>query len=257
MIGIVIHSMLEFKKILESAFSQIPANISTDEELASWLRSISKGNLEKMQKEVDAINNQYKLRFSNMQKLYHGTTSKIANQIRKGGFLLTKGKRTIGFMNAEKTVNNLAVFLSRNKSMARAYGVNRDPYGGSDTEVLEVMADIHKILDMTKFGSHIPTNVRKTIIGALNWYSGRKTKQPNQSDIYWLVDQPEVVNAITENGYDAVEFNESRTTKKQLGVLDSGTTVAVFNPRLLHLINVPLKTLQDIVDYTQGKTTNT
>ena len=185
-----------------------------------------------------------------MQTLFHGTTSSIAKKIKDGGFKLTKGKRS-GFMGIEKEIDNLAIFLSDNKSLARAYGSNRDPHDGRDTDVVEVKADIGNILNMTKWNTAIPLELRKIGLKLISEHEGRNIKKPVQEDIFWLIDQKPFVSEIQNMNYDSVLFSESRATRKALGGVD-GNTIAIFNPKKTHILRNPIINLNDLYEYSKS-----
>lgn len=232
------------ENLLTTEFS----GIKTVDELRDKIRSMPVAKVREIQAEIDEINGEP---YSGMTTLYHGTTNKIADKIEKEGFKLTRGTRS-GFLGSDIPVDNLAVFLSDNKSLARAFGANRDPYGGPDTKVLEVKADINDTLDMTSWGSQIPKEIRSVALESLENYEGRKIKKPTQADMFWLIDQPEVVEAIRKAGYDSVRFSESRATKKALGEM-GGDTIAVFDTSKLHIAVPQISGLQGIINYLNNR----
>jgi len=227
------------------------AGIKSTEDLSQKLKQMPREEVQTIQDEINKINQKYKSQFSGMVTLYHGTTNAIAEKIKKSGFKLTQGVRS-GFLGSEKNIKNQAIFLSDDKSLARAYGANRDPHEGRDAQVLEVKADIKNTLDMTKWGSQIPLEIRKMALKILSDYEGKKIRKPAQEDMYWMIDQPEIVQVIKDEGYDSIRFSESRTTKKTLDIMGSGDTIAVFDPSKLHIMDLPIKGgLKGVIDYLQ------
>lgn len=181
--------------------------------------------------------------------LYHGTTNKIADDIIERGFRVTTGKRS-GFMGSEREVQNLGIFLSDSEQLAHAYGANRDKYDGKDTTVLTVYPQISNMLDMRTWNSKIPLDIRKTSLEALSREEGKEIKKPTKEDMYWLMDQPEIVNLIKQNGYDSVVFSESPQTKRELGVSSSikANTYLVFEPSKLK-VKRKLKTKEELLKF--------
>jgi hypothetical protein len=225
---------------------RVLANITSVGELETTLSSLPSGDKERLKQSVKEINENYLQQFEDMPRLYHGTTSDIARKIKESGFRLTEGRRS-GFLGAERRVKNQAIFLSDDKGFARAYGANRDPYGGADTEVLEVRANIKNTLDMRKWGGHIPKDLRKLMLKKLSDYEGEEVKRPKQEDMFWLLDQPEVIQMMKKLGYDSARISESRATRRALGIR-SGSTMAVLDPKNLHIPKPPLHTLEDLLE---------
>ena len=223
--------------------------MKTVDDFQTYLQRLPKTSLAKLQLEIDTINKEHASQFEGMQTLYHGTTKKKAEKIRRGGFELTAGERS-GFMGSTKVVQNQAIFLSGDKGIAHAFGANRDPYGGPEADTIEVKADIHNTLDMTRWGKQIPLDIRKYVVAKLSEYEGADIKRPKQEDMFWMIDQPEIVELIKKSGYDSVRFAESTATKRAMGLeKSSGDTVAVFDPLKLHIAVVPLRNLRDIFEY--------
>lgn len=185
-------------------------------------------------------------KYKGMKPLFHGAPASIINKIRDGGFKLTQGERS-GFMGMVKKVQNLAVFLSEDKQLARAFGDNRDPYGGANAGVVEVRANIKKTLDMTKWGKQIPLQVRRVGLDLIEEDEGYRPRKPRQDEMFWLIDQPEFVDEVKAAGYDSVRFKESTATKKALGLdRTSGDTIAVFDMNRLHVVPLPSDTVRSM-----------
>ena len=151
---------------------------------------------------------------------------------------------------ATETTQNLAIFLSNSKSLAMAFGSNRDEYEGREAEVVKVKADIHNPLNMKKWGRQIPLEIRKIAMAELQAYEGRAIRRPTQEDMFWFIDQPSIVNAIKTLGFDAVVFSESTATKKSLGLgKTDGDTYAVFDTSKLHIAEKKIQGLKGILKY--------
>ena len=217
-------------------------------EFQSWLVR-NKDKIQALQDEVNRVNDEYRNSFEGAVTLYHGTSPDVADLIRQGGFQLTKGLRTGGFLSAEYEVDNQAIFLSEDKGLARGYGGNRSDFE-ADVQVLEVRANISNTLDMTQWGKQIPLDLRKFMLQALSNYEGKKISRPTQSDMFWFVDQPEIVEEIKAAGYDSIRFAESTATKKSLGLdKTAGDTIAVFDPSRLSVFKLPAAGIGGIFQY--------
>jgi len=212
-----------------------------------YINKLSKTQKKSLLSDINKINENHKKQFDSMKTLFHGTTNEISKKIKNNGFKLTEGKRS-GFMGLKKKVDNLAIFLADNKTLARAYGTNRDPYDGQDTNVIEVKADIKNTLNMTKWNTSIPLSIRKIAIKLISNYEGKEVKKPIQEDIFWLIDQKEFINEVKNMGYDSIEFKESKKTKKELGNV-SGNTIAIFNPNKINIIKPLINSLDDLYQF--------
>lgn len=218
----------------------------------SYISSLSREQLISLQNELDILAKEYDSKFRNMKTLFHGSTNKNIEKIKKDGFKLTDGQR-VGLFGDVKSIQNLAIFLSDDKSLAAGYGAYKDEYGGSESGVIQVKADINKTLDFTKWGSHIPESIRKIALEKISKYEGKKITKPRKLDVFWFMDQPEIVKAIKSEGYDSVRLAETAGAKKALGLdKTSGDTIAVFDPSKLHVYMPPtgMQGLYNYIKYT-------
>jgi hypothetical protein len=137
--------------------------------------------------------------------------------------------------------------------VAASYGSNRSEHG-NDLEVVEARANLKNGLDMTSWGRQIPEEIRKAALAAISEWEGRRIRKPRQEDIYWFVDQPEIVDMIKKMGYDHVIFGESSASHRSLGVdpKTAGPTYAVFYPELLHIPKPPMN-IGNLFDYLKNK----
>ena len=195
------------------------------------LQKLSPEDRLRLQDELNAMDDALAASLAGRMRLYHGTQRDIAEGIRARGFARTKGKRS-GFMGATYEVENQGIFLTENRALAEAFGRNRSDYG-KGTEVLEVFADVRNPLDMTVW-SKVPKPLR--VLGE-RLVSGRYgQKKPKQEDMFWLIDQPEFMDAVRASGYDAVRFYEGAATVKSLGLGRKGeVTLVVLDPSRLQV----------------------
>ena len=211
-------------------------------ELRSYLGSIPRDDVVSIQSELSGLERERASRYSGMKTLFHGAPNNVIKAIQSQGFKLTEGQRT-GLFGNTKLVQNLALFLSEDKNLARGFGANRDPHGGSESGVLEVKADINQTLDM----SNLPQLLAKLARRLVSEWEGRRVRQLRQEDLHWLMDSPEFVAAIKTDGYDSVRFAESTASKHALGLdATAGDTYVVFDPQRLHLIPPPLTSLNGL-----------
>ena len=229
---------------MKSKIDTLP-DFESIEDLRSHLGRIPRSDLMALQDELDRLHQKSIAPYSSMKSLFHGAPNKVLKIIREQGFRLTKGQRA-GILGGVLEVQNQAIFLSEDKGLARAFGANKDPYGGSDTGVLEIKADINKTFDMTQW-SKVPAPIQRLGLKLISDYEGKRVRKPRQSDMFWLLDQVEFVNLLKSLGYDSVRFLEAKSTKRALGLPDSsGETVAVFDPSRLHLMPAPLVGLRGL-----------
>lgn len=247
-----IQKFQKFSLLLESldTIQELIGIVKNQNDMKDKIERLNREDKQELLSAIKDINQKSRQRYSNMLTLYHGTTNPIATKILSGGFQLGKGKRS-GFLGSEKVVNNLAIFLSDTKVLARAYGSNRDPHDGRDTRVLEVKANIKNPLDMSIWSGKIPRSIRDVALETLSEYEGRRITRPKQEDMFWMIDQPEIVEAIKEEGFDSVIFVESRATKKALGVnpKEHAATYAVFKPQDIHIVRDALVNMEDLYNH--------
>ena len=85
-----------FKKYIsmvlrESVIKSTLGKVDSVEHLRSVLATLPRDVLVSLQKEINKINNEYEQKYANMETLFHGTTTKIADKIKDEGFKLTMG----------------------------------------------------------------------------------------------------------------------------------------------------------------------
>jgi len=222
---------------------------SSIEELRSILSGLEGSEIQSIQDELDAADAELSSALARFPSFYHGSTLPIIEKIREGGFKLTKGRRS-GFLGSDVQVDNLAVFLSKSKAMARAYGQNRDATGGRNSGVIEVKVKTSSTFNMNSWGTTTPLDIRKVALGLIYKEIGRKVRKPRQDDIYWLVDQPEFIHILQAYGYDSASFMESPSTLRSLGLDKSeGQTLAVFDPSDIFLSPKPFRGIGGLFRY--------
>ena len=237
-------SLLESRSVLE----EIPVcNFTSIDDFSNWLQKNAE-KISAIQAQFQKINDEYNRQFNDYITLYHGAPIPAVESIKNAGFQLKKGRRQ-GFMGLTKEVNNLAIFLSDGKALAKAFGDNRSDYNNAG--VLEVKAKLQHILDMKTWGKQIPLSLRRLMLKSLSDYEEQEIRKPKQEDMFWLIDQPEIVNEIRKLGFDSVVFSESTATKKAFGLNKSaGDTYAVFDTSRLVVYNPPIKnSLQSMFQY--------
>jgi hypothetical protein len=171
--------------------------------------------------------------------LYHGTPAVFDR------FELTRGKRGIGFLGLTNDVDNLGVFLSDSRDLARSYG--QDRADGERFRVLEVHTDPGRVLDLAT--RRMPAALHRTALGVWNRHHHQpQTSLHGNDGVWWLLDQPEFVQAVKAAGYDSVRFREARDMTR--GCRPPCRTWMVFDPRRL-LISPDqdrVRTVRDLLD---------
>lgn len=161
--------------------------------------------------------------------LYHGAPTKLAARIEQSGFQLGPGQRTMGFMDAPYTVQNKAIFLTDSKPLAAFFGSNRAEHP-SDYRVIECSADVSKVLDAEK----MPKELRALGRRLIKAWEGSAPKRIPQSQFWWLLDQPEFVDALKAAGYTGMHFPETRAIRRESGSLE-GRTWALLDPGAIRI----------------------
>ena len=173
-----------------------------------------------------------------LTKLYHGTSPKAAQNIRDQGFQLTKGQRS-GFMGAIDEVDNQGIFLTDAESLARYFGGNRSEFEG-DHKLLEVYVDTSRVLDAT---GKVPRELHRLGAKLINDYEGTKFRSIPAQEWWWVLDQPEFVNAVKQMGYTGVKFQESKAVRNEGG---EGNTYLIFDPSSIHQLSF---TVEDFYEW--------
>jgi hypothetical protein len=188
-------------------------------------------------------------KFRGMVQLFHSTSPPVAKKIMAGGFELTTGLRQ-GILGGNSEVQNLAIFTTDDKAHAQAYGNNRTSWDQGNVGVtLDVRADINNTLDLTNWKA-VPRDIKRLCLQMISEWEGEKIRRPRQHDYFWFIDQPEIVDLIKSKGYDSVRFAESTRTKKEFGLTkDAGDTIAIFDPKKVHVVKDVRMHLGDFIQY--------
>ena len=219
-------------------FQERLLSVQSESELERLLRELNREDLIEIQKKMDGLNRNLVSPYESMRLLFHGSTRSVIEKIRQDGFKLTEGKRS-GAFGSNYGVQNKAIFLSDDKDLANAFGRNRTERGES-SEIIRIRADIQNILDLTKWDSSVPKEIREVGSELIRGESKKEIIRPKADDIFWLIDQELFINLVKSLGYDSIKFSESTSTKKTLGLRGSaGDTIAVFDPAKLYIEPVP------------------
>ena len=162
-------------------------------------------------------------------KYYHGTTAE--NKILQEGFKPTPSKRGTAF-GGNRDVQSPVFFFTENYDTAKMFANNRAENLGGVASVMPVSINAKNTLNLT---GNIKT---KNIVGIfdkadvdLYKYFGVKNNDlinpnipsnldvsPNQ--LWQLLDDPKVVSALKDQGFDSVLLQEQKGLKKSLAVFD-------------------------------------
>lgn len=168
----------------------------------------------------------------NALKLFHGAPRVAAEDIKKNGFKLTKGRRS-GFMGAINHVENQGIFLTDAKGLAGYFGSNRSEYG-HDYEVLTCYVEPSGIADI----SSIPRPIIRWGLEALQRWDGVKRTRIPMREWWWLLDKPEFVNQIKAEGFTGIRFREDKTVLKAANRefnSAEGHTYMIFDPSMIRV----------------------
>lgn len=153
--------------------------------------------------------------------LYHGSPDKIEK------FKLTKGVRSGGIFGYRE-VENLGVFLTDEKKIAKFFGNNRADRGYS--EIYTVFVDLGNVLDFEK----LPPDIKKLGNYLLRRWQGKR--YDISRDNFWLLlDMPDFVNEVKKK-YDTIIFKEAKKTFKAINV-SSGYTYFIIDPKNIEIYN--------------------
>ena len=228
----------------------VPASaLESDDALTLWIRE-NPSDIPALQSEIDLANKAALEPFDEMVEVFHGAPAKAAGAIKEEGFSLTEGLRS-GFLGGDKKVKSQAIFLTEDRSAARAFGSNKAAFP-SDVEVFGVRADVRNTLDMSDW-SGVPKSIRDDAMSRLSKYDGSELTEPRAEDFFWFLDQPEIVNNIKSHGFDSVRFVEDADTIKILGVDGPVSTLAVFDPKRLHMPKEPYRGLSGARDFIRSR----
>lgn len=138
------------------------------------------------------------------------------------------------------TVNNLAVFLSNSKQLARAFGENRAEYGQRvNLLTVKLLVSPEEILDLHDWG-RVPSSSRRRATELTG------IRQPGRVHLHRLLDDPEFVIGLIVSGYKAATFTESPGVIKEFQIKGKPLTYAVFDLDGLHIYRKPFETIQDV-----------
>lgn len=232
---------MNWYKISQFVFS----DIHSKEDLTNMLKNPQ--TLNAIVQQVENINKEEygkRLGTSNPTLLYHGSPQTKLEQL-----LPVKGRRSHGFMGAEYQVDNQGVFLTDSKQVATYFGKNRSDSG--EYGVYQAYVNLDKVLDI----ANLPSNIRSLGLKMVNAYDGTRKTRFARSDMWWLLDKSEFINAIKSLGFNSVRFRESIAIEKSAG---NGNTYLVFNPKDIAIKskqNDVIKDFDSLWNYiNQGKT---
>jgi len=218
-------------------------DLSSFEGFTESLRDLESEERDLLQGEYDRVRETTKGSVGGKIELYHGTTRVKSEKIRASGFKLTKGQRS-GFMGAMKEVDNLGIFLSDSKRLARYYGFNRGESLG-DNDLIVCYVSKSKLLDADR----LKGDVKKLGLRLVNDYEGTRKTKLAQMDLWWLLDQREFVDFLKSKGYAGVIFDELRSIRKEAGDT-SAKTYMIFDPKQIKIKHKDVVvTVKDFYEY--------
>ena len=245
---------LSYAPRVSGPVSGVPASaLESDDALTLWIRE-NPSSVPAIQSEINLANKEALEPFDEMVEVFHGAPKKAAGAIKEKGFALKEGLRG-GFFGGDKKVKNQAIFLTEDKAAARSFGSNKADFP-ADVEVLSVRADVRNTLDMSDW-LEVPKSIRDDAMSRLRKYDGSELTEPRAEDFFWFLDQPEIVNKIKSHGFDSVRFFEDASTTKALGVDGPVSTLAVFDPKKLHMPKEPYRGLSGARDFIRSRQAGT
>lgn len=236
-----------------------PLEARSKEEFNNLVRTMDQNERNSLIKFIEDINLQgyaQRLGTQNPVLLYHGSPQEA---IAKEGLRLGKGRRTsmvLPGLASEYEVENLGIFMTDDLGMAHYFGSNRSKLG-HDYKVYQAYANLDHMVDIS--AGKFPRGLVKLGCQLLSQHYGQPKKNIAQSEVFWLLDQPEFISAIKQMGYTSVRFKEAQSTRRDANTkahISSGTTIMVLDPRLLVVKsqqNDTLKTLDDVWNHVQAQ----
>jgi hypothetical protein len=180
-------------------------------------------------------------------KVFHGTPHDRSADITSNGFKLTKGGRS-GAFGSINYVDNLGIFLTDCSRMADFFGANRNDGDLRGHKVLECFIDPSHIADFAS----IPADVKRTGLARLNQYNGTTKTSIAVRDWWWLLDQPEFVEALKGKGFSGVRFKEETSVRRRCGNMDAHTYF-VFDPASIHITQKEGWTIQRFYEWVKNE----
>jgi hypothetical protein len=154
--------------------------------------------------------------------LFHGSPHNIEK------FELTKGARSGGIFSYRE-VDNLGVFLTNNKKIAKFFGDNRVNHKTkSYSEIYTVFVDLGNILHF----ENLPPDIKK--LGNYLLYKWKGKRYDISRYNFWLLlDMPDFINEVKKK-YDTIIFKEGKHIFKDAGT-DSGETYFIIDPNRIEI----------------------
>jgi hypothetical protein len=238
-------------KLMAESESHIDSTLLQDVDMSSYesfnksLSKIPREQLMQLSGVLDQMREKIRKPHAGYIELYHGAPQKHAEDIRKNGFKITKGKRSGGItgLEYEEEVDNQGIFLTDSKPMAQFFGSNRSDYE-NDWKMFTCYVDSTKIVS----SDNMALDIKRVGLRLINDYNGSKLKSIADRDWFWLLDQTEIVNMIKNKGYTGVQFREGAATKRLAGVKD-GHTYLIFDPASIQIKERDGMTIKDFYEW--------
>ena len=210
---------------MELDYSSVPAFMAS-------FQKFGQSNMVEAKKLLDTFLAEYNPKVpTGWIELYHGAPPQNAKNIHANGFELTIGKRS-GFMGSTNIVDNQGIFLTDKKEMAHYFGDNRNNEYGVSHVVFTAHVDPKTI---TTF-EQMSLRVRKLGADILEQWDGKKYRNIPQSYQWWLLDKPEFVEALKEEGFTGVKFRETIAVRRSANGGTEALTYLIFDPKDILLI---------------------
>jgi hypothetical protein len=197
-------------------------DMTTYENFMASLGRIPRDQLVKLNDILKSQRAEVETKYAGWTTLYHGTPPKLYEIIKKDGFKLTQGKRTVGGMGATIIVDNQGIFLTDSPNIAAFFGSNRSDNG--QYQVINTQVDTSRVMDSDK----ADLELRKLGLALVNKYNGTVKTKLALKDWWWLVDKVEFINQIKSGGHTGVRFKEEASTRKAANAFD-GHTYCIFD----------------------------
>lgn len=204
-------------------------DLTSVETFKASLRRVPPEQVAALDAAVKEANRQIMFPGPGWKTLWHGAPTKIADQIESHGFRLGPGRRSLGFLGADYEVENLAVFLSDTKELARYFGSNRSEHP-MDYQVMECSADVSKVVAAEELPSPLNTLAHRLI----QQDGASKASRISHDRMWWLMDQRPFVAGLKAAGYTGMSFPETREIRREAQSPD-GRTWALLIPDAIRL----------------------
>ena len=207
-------------------------DLTSFETFMNSLRRVPKEQVEALNALLMQKREEANRHLSGLTELYHGAPDHHAHDIKTNGFKLTTGERG-SFMGGVREVQNQGIFLTDSKAMAGYFGSNRSKYG-NDYKTLPCYVDTSHVLDYER----APRSIVHLGLKILNEYHGSTLTKIPKGEWWWLLDEPEFVDALKGAGFTGVKFQEHIAIRREInqsfnGDATTAYTYLIFDPSMV------------------------